>query len=218
MSKCPKCGYDDHGTGDSAHYCPDGRAAPQVASTQDGPLIDEGTMAAQPAVGPSPHQKDMSLLIARLSYALKKAAPEHELPANATAYLQKHDLIGSPLRDADEPAVAPSIDTLEFREILEDFAHSETMTGEQVIAYIDAWASRRAASPAPTDAQFENVCTAVAEALGDALDCTRTWSAWGHGTMREGDFVSVAGDNERVAEIARAAIAADRLARSKGGG
>jgi hypothetical protein len=43
----------------------------------------------------------MALLIARLSYALKKAAPEHEMPTKATAYLKKHDLIGSPLRAAD---------------------------------------------------------------------------------------------------------------------
>lgn len=47
---------------------------------------------------------DMALLIARLSYALKKAAPEHEMPAKATAYLKKHNLIDSPLR-ADDPEV-----------------------------------------------------------------------------------------------------------------
>jgi hypothetical protein len=47
---------------------------------------------------PAPNVRDMALLIARLSYALKCAAPNHELPAKATAFLKKHDLIGSPLR------------------------------------------------------------------------------------------------------------------------
>ena len=47
---------------------------------------------------PAPNVRDMALLIARLSYALKCAAPNHELPHKATAFLKKHDLIGSPLR------------------------------------------------------------------------------------------------------------------------
>jgi hypothetical protein len=46
----------------------------------------------------------------------------------------------------------------------------------------------------------------VAEALGDALDCTRVWSAWSYGTMRDADFVNVNSDPERVAEIAAAAV------------
>jgi hypothetical protein len=60
-----------------------------------------------PAHIAAPNIKDMSLLIARLAYSLKKAAPEHELPAKATAYLKKHDLIGSPLRGAEEPSTVP---------------------------------------------------------------------------------------------------------------
>lgn len=53
----------------------------------------------------------------------------------------------------------------------------------------------------------ERLQEAIAEALGDALDCTRAWSAWQHGTMSAADFVSVAGDAGRVAEIADAAAA-----------
>lgn len=52
------------------------------------------------------------------------------------------------------------------------------------------------------------VAHAVGEALGDAYDCTRTWSAWRHGTMGPGDFYPVAEDRDRVAEIALAAITA----------
>ncbi|KVP75453.1 hypothetical protein WJ96_07025 [Burkholderia ubonensis] len=54
----------------------------------------------------------------------------------------------------------------------------------------------------------EQVCSAVAEALGDAYDCTRVWSAWSVGTMSQDDFARVADDDGRVGEIADAAIAA----------
>ena len=52
---------------------------------------------------------------------------------------------------------------------------------------------------------------AVAEALGTgAYDCHRVWEAWGVGTMGPDDFVPVAEDSDRVAEIADAAIDAIR--------
>jgi EAL domain-containing protein (putative c-di-GMP-specific phosphodiesterase class I) len=57
------------------------------------------------------------------------------------------------------------------------------------------------------DQQREAVHQAVAEALGSgAYDCLRVWSAWGVGTMGPDDFVPVAEDSDRVAEIADAAI------------
>lgn len=60
----------------------------------------------------------------------------------------------------------------------------------------------------------ESVIDAVAEALGDAYDCTRVWSAWSCGTMGPDDFALVSEDGDRVAEIAGAAIgaAATRIA------
>lgn len=58
------------------------------------------------------------------------------------------------------------------------------------------------------DSLPEGVLDAVAEALGDAYDCTRVWSAWSCGTMGPDDFEPVAEDGERVADIARAAITA----------
>lgn len=52
------------------------------------------------------------------------------------------------------------------------------------------------------------VIQATAEAIGDAYDCVRVWEAWSVGTMTSDDFLPVADDGDRVAEIARAAIAA----------
>jgi hypothetical protein len=63
-------------------------------------------------------------------------------------------------------------------------------------------------TPAVSEETREQVCTAVAESLGDAYDCTRVWSAWGVGTMSQADFSLVAEDDSRVAEIADAAISA----------
>ncbi len=56
----------------------------------------------------------------------------------------------------------------------------------------------------------ERAKEAVAEALGDALDCTRVWSAWGYGTMSESDFREVRDDEDRLDEITRAALSAIR--------
>lgn len=44
--------------------------------------------------------EDLSALAVRLVRALRKAAPEHNLPALAMDYLQREGLCGSPLRDA----------------------------------------------------------------------------------------------------------------------
>ena len=61
------------------------------------------------------------------------------------------------------------------------------------------------------DQHREAVHQAVAEALGSgAYDCTRVWEAWSYGTMGSDDFVPVAEDGDRVAEIADAAIEAIR--------
>ena len=61
-----------------------------------------------------------------------------------------------------------------------------------------------------SDEHCEAVHQAVAEALGNAYDCMRVWSAWGCGTMGSDDFTLTAEDDDRVAEIADAAIEAFR--------
>lgn len=65
-------------------------------------------------------------------------------------------------------------------------------------------------------AQKEAVMDAIADALGEAYDCTRVWHAWSYGTMGPDDFALVAADPSRVAEIATAAIAAMRPAPAAG--
>ena len=57
------------------------------------------------------------------------------------------------------------------------------------------------------DQRREAVHRAVVEALGSgAYDCLRVWEAWDVGTMGPDDFVPLAKDSDRVAEIADAAI------------
>lgn len=59
-----------------------------------------------------------------------------------------------------------------------------------------------------TDKDRELLAMAVAEALCDAYDCTRTWSAWGVGTMSQDDFSLVAEDPDRVSDLVDAMLAA----------
>lgn len=56
--------------------------------------------------------------------------------------------------------------------------------------------------------QLDAVKAAVAEALGEAYDCIRVWSAWSYGTMGPDDFVLVSDDDERLTSIVEAALAA----------
>ena len=64
------------------------------------------------------------------------------------------------------------------------------------------------ASPASAPEVRESVIEAIAEALGNAYDCTRVWSAWSYGTMSQDDFSLVAEDRSRLEEIADAAMIA----------
>jgi hypothetical protein len=52
----------------------------------------------------------------------------------------------------------------------------------------------------------EKVRDAIAETLGDAMDCTRVWSAWSYGTMTQDDFAGIVDDESRLMEIVDAAI------------
>lgn len=67
------------------------------------------------------------------------------------------------------------------------------------------WWKRARAGVAPDRGAVRD---AVAAALGEAMDCTRVWSAWGVGTMSQDDFQLVAEDDERLDEIVDAAIEA----------
>lgn len=41
---------------------------------------------------------DLAMLVKQLVHALRKAAPDHDLPARASDYLKRHGLSGTPLR------------------------------------------------------------------------------------------------------------------------
>ena len=85
-------------------------------------------------------------------------------------------------------------------------------TQAQLIAYGQSCAAIAAQQAAPkqglTDEQITSARDAVAEALGDAYDCLRVWSAWGVGTMGPDDFSLIAEDEERLMEITMAALSA----------
>lgn len=93
--------------------------------------------------------------------------------------------------------IHPDYDTVALRDVAKLYAKYDEL--------FKAQASQPAAL---TDEQREKVCEAVAEALGEAYDCTRVWSAWSYNTMGPDDFALVAEDDSRVAEIADAAIKA----------
>ena len=51
---------------------------------------------------------DMAALVKQLVQALRKAAPNHALPAKALDYLRRQDLLGSPLRSPSSTGPLPS--------------------------------------------------------------------------------------------------------------
>ncbi|MFY4037918.1 hypothetical protein ACOTJL_19410 [Achromobacter xylosoxidans] len=115
-------------------------------------------------------------------------------------------------------------DTQEFKEECECCEGRGFVFAFQDIPGIEEYVKTcRPASSAPgvstvedAGAQKEAVMDAIADALGDAYDCTRVWHAWSYGTMGPDDFALVAADPSRVAEIATAAIAAMRPAPAAG--
>lgn len=52
----------------------------------------------------------------------------------------------------------------------------------------------------------ERVREAISEAMGNAMDCTRIWSAWSVGTMSENDFQIVRENEDRLEEIVDAVL------------
>jgi len=65
--------------------------------------------------------------------------------------------------------------------------------------------SQPSATVVPEDLRIK-LRDAFAEVLGNAMDCTRVWSAWGVGTMTEDDFSSIAENEDRLEEFVSAAL------------
>lgn len=93
-----------------------------------------------------------------------------------------------------------------------DIAMSSSLSRRQFYIRAQAILAERDALEAGRDAKAqaerEAVKQAIAEALGDAYDCIRVWSAWSYGTMGPDDFQLVADDDDRLDEITEAAIGA----------
>ncbi|MDX4955914.1 hypothetical protein [Delftia acidovorans] len=65
-------------------------------------------LAAAAPQAPEARVDDLAALVKRLVQALRKAAPNHVLPAQALDYLKRQGLQGSPLRAADAAPQAPA--------------------------------------------------------------------------------------------------------------
>lgn len=73
---------------------------------EDPPELPDGWLCEEEAEDLQRNVVDLAMLVARLARALRKAAPEHDLPARAMDYLQREGLCGSPLREAPNAAIA----------------------------------------------------------------------------------------------------------------
>ncbi|ALN79465.1 hypothetical protein [Lysobacter antibioticus] len=72
----------------------------------------------------------------------------------------------------------------------------------------DTWDVAAAPSVVVDEGQRQRVLDALADALGDAMDCTRVWSAWSYNTMGPDDFHIITNDDSRMAELVDAALTA----------
>ena len=54
--------------------------------------------------------------------------------------------------------------------------------------------------------KLERLEEALREELGEAVDCTRVWEAWGYGTMSETDFILLADQPDRMRGLAEAVL------------
>ncbi len=66
---------------------------------EDPPELPDGWLCEEDAEDLQRNVGDLAMLVAQLVRALRKAAPEHDLPARALDYLQREGLCGSPLRE-----------------------------------------------------------------------------------------------------------------------
>jgi hypothetical protein len=85
-------------------------------------------------------------------------------------------------------------------------------------AWEAGWERRSAQPVALSDDLRDKVRDAVSAALGEAMDCTRVWSAWSYGTMGPDDFSVVANDDDRLEEIVDAALNAILAAKEQANG
>jgi len=73
---------------------------------EDPPELPDGWLCKEEAEDLQRNVGDLAMLVAKLARALRKAAPEHELPTRAMGYLQREGLCGSPLRETPNAEVS----------------------------------------------------------------------------------------------------------------
>jgi hypothetical protein len=73
---------------------------------EDPPELPDGWLCEEEAEDLQRNVVDLAMLVAKLARALRKAAPEHDLPARAMDYLQREGLCGSPLREAPNASLS----------------------------------------------------------------------------------------------------------------
>lgn len=91
---------------------------------------------------------------------------------------------------------------LELAKLHFEFAYLPGNLGAEVLSFA------RSLLAEPAGDERERIRDAIAETLGDAMDCTRVWSAWHVGTMSQDDFNIIAEDEDRLNEIVEAVMQA----------
>ncbi|AMG36283.1 hypothetical protein [Achromobacter xylosoxidans] len=202
--------YDvDHGLSQDAPG-PLGLEAPDDTPTRTGNTArDQEMYAAGRAVGEENAQDNAAIRGAWL--------PIESAPKDGTPVLLFARLVG--VNIATNSPYAPTIHVGAYRTDLRIWTGSAYRNQLEIELEPTHWMPRPAfpdcaapASPVSTvedaGAKKEAVMGAIADALGNAYDCMRVWSAWSVGTMSEDDFRLVADDAGRLGELADAAIAA----------
>ncbi|MGE8688585.1 MAG: hypothetical protein ACN6PJ_15685 [Achromobacter sp.] len=150
------------------------------------------------------------------TWQLVPAAPTQDWTNAFAARGPRIGTFDTTIRDVLATAPAPGVDVLQDLLAVHASlaflppADAAIAALERIIGMLSAEAKHSPAAQGDQhdDQRREAVMEAIAAALGEAYDCTRTWSAWSHGTMGPDDFALVAEDSDRLAELADAAIAA----------
>jgi hypothetical protein len=175
--KCPGCNR----VGTMTTACPECGARTS--------LIAETHLPAAAPQAPAAHVDDLAALVKKLVQALRKAAPNHVLPAQALDYLKRQGLQGSPLRAAEaapQAPAAPAVDApapaSEWRDIFtaeksDDLiwlydANSKTIDGPRTFGTYDVeeythWAPAEAPDLDGVDEAFAAAIAAQAATKGE---------------------------------------------------
>lgn len=175
------------------------------------PFMGQSVYVGQPPSG-------LPTLAQQLLAALKGVTlTQDEIDVGTTAGEEQHAAARQAIAAAKQAQVEPASQQwmLPAHQIIklandhfENGGSSVLRTANNCIAEIQELARLLLPTALPDGDLPDAVIEATADAIGDAYDCVRVWEAWSVGTMGPDDFLQVADDGDRVAEIARAAITA----------